>query len=160
MTTAALRATGTATARPLPLRAPAAPAPKRTSPLRLVPARRSTAPRTPFVVVVVALLVGGLLGLLLLNTAVAQASFAVHDLSTQQKALDQQEQSLATKVQVLEAPAVLAARATSLGMVPGGAPAFLQLPSGKVLGLPTAGVAPPPVTPPAATTGTAKGTRP
>jgi hypothetical protein len=138
----------TATARALPLRtttpsrAPAK-APARRTPLRLVPQRRSTAPRTPFVVVVVSLLGTGLLGLLMLNITVAKGSYALHELSKEQKALQVQEQALLTKVQALEAPGVLAARAQQLGMVPGGPPAFLQLPSGKVLGKPTAGVRPP-----------------
>jgi hypothetical protein len=126
----------------MPLRKPAAkPEPRRAAPLRLVPKRRSSAARTPFVVVVVALLITGLLGLLLLNMIVAQGSFQLHALNKQGKALDQREQALSNRVQALQAPGVLAQRATALGMVPGGPPAFLQLPSGKVLGLPTAGVA-------------------
>ena len=129
----------TATVTSVPLRS-SAPAPRRT--LRLVPQRRSQAAKTPFVVVVVTILVGGLLGLLLLNTLVAQDSFALHDLRQQGKALQQQEQELARQVQAKQAPANLAAQAASLGMVPGGPPAFLQLPSGTVLGQPTPGVAP------------------
>ena len=130
-------------ARTMPLRSPLPkPAAKRTSPLRLVPQRHSSAAKAPFVIAVVALLVGGLLGLLLLNTLVAQDSFALHDLSKQGKALDLREQDLARQVQALQAPAALAARATSYGMVAGGPPAFLELPSGRVLGQPTAGVAP------------------
>ncbi len=132
---------------------------RRATPLRLVPQRRSSAAKTPFVVVVVVLLVGGLLGLLLLNTLVAQDSFALHKLAASGKALEQREQDLSRQVQALQAPAALAARATALGMVPGGPPAFLQLPSGRVLGQPMPGVAAPeasttwtaprPVTPPA-----------
>lgn len=137
--------TATAAALPKPaLPKPALPKtqPRRSPPLRLVPQRRSSAAKAPFVIVVIAALFGGLLALLLLNTLVAQGSFALHDLGKQQRALDVQEQALASRVAAEQAPAVLAARATALGMVPGGAPAFLQLPSGKVLGLPTAGAAP------------------
>ncbi|MCW2543571.1 MAG: Septum formation initiator [Frankiales bacterium] len=130
-------------------------APRKATPLKLVPSARSTAARTPFVVVVVTLLVSGLLGLLLLNMVVAQGSFQLHALAKQGKDLDLHEQQLANRVQALQAPGVLAQRATALGMVPGGPPAFLELPSGKVLGQPTAGVAPAPVvTAPPATTGT------
>lgn len=146
----------------VPLRAPsqpvAKPEPRRTSPLRLVPKRRSSAARTPFVVVVVTLLVSGLLGLLLLNMVVAQGSFQLHALSKEGKALDLREQELAKQVQALQAPGVLAERAAALGMVPGGPPAFLQLPSGTVLGQPTAGVAPPPAPPKAAPTSVASTT--
>jgi hypothetical protein len=107
--------------------------------LRLVPQRRSQAAKTPFAVVLVVVLGGGLLGLLLLNTLVAQDSFALHDLAKQSRDLQQREQQLAGQVQALQAPAQLAASATRLGMVPGGPPAFLRLPDGHVLGAPTAG---------------------
>lgn len=143
-------------ARSMPLRSPLPKAPtKRSSPLRLVPARTSSAAKAPFVATVVALLVGGLLGLLLLNTLVAQDSFALHDLGKQGRALDQREQDLSRQVQALQAPAALAAKAMALGMVPGGAPAFLSLPDGTVLGKPTAGVAPVVVAPQGSTTWTA-----
>lgn len=145
----------TATARAVPLRLPdgrtaptprALPAPRGL--LRLVPQRRSRAAKTPFAVVLVVLLVGGLLGLLVLNTLVAQDSFALHDLAAQSRALQLREQQLAGQVQQVQAPARLAAQATRLGMVPGGPPAFLRLPDGRVLGQPTKGRAvPKPVTP-------------
>ncbi|MCU1600869.1 MAG: hypothetical protein JWO22_1578, partial [Frankiales bacterium] len=135
----------TSPARVMPLRSPLAkPEPKRTNPLRLVPPRRSSAAKTPFVVVLVTLLVGGLLGLLLLNTLVAQQSFAIHDLAAKDKVLAQQEQDVARQVQGLQTPASLAARAAALKMVPSGPPAFLRLADGKVLGTPTAGQAPKP----------------
>ncbi len=108
--------------------------------LRLVPQRRSRAARTPFAVVLVVVLGGGLLGLLLLNTLVAQGSFALHDLAKQSRDLEQRQQQLAGEVQAAQAPDHLASRATRLGMVPGGPPAFLRLPDGRVLGRPTAGV--------------------
>jgi hypothetical protein len=128
----------------LPLRtALPKPATRKATPLRLVPQRRSSAARAPFVVVVVALLASGLLGLLLLNTLVAQGSFALHDLSAQGRALQQQEQELARQVEGLQAPSVLAARATALGMVPGSSPAFLRLPDGTVLGIAAPGAAAP-----------------
>lgn len=120
---------------------------RRASTLWLVPQRRSSAAKAPFVVVVVLLLVGGLLGLLLLNTLVAQDSFALHKLAATGKSLELREQDLSRQVQALQAPAALAARATALGMVPGGPPAFLQLPSGRVLGQPMPGVAAPLVKP-------------
>ena len=136
-------------ARVMPLRSPLPKeAPKRTSPLRLVPPRRSSAAKAPFAVVLVVLLGGGLLGLLLLNTLVAQQSFSMHDLGAKDKALQQREQDLSSQVQALEAPASLAARAAALHMVPSGPPAFLRLSDGKVLGDPRPGVAPVVVKPP------------
>ena len=149
----------TAPARVMPLRSPLPKdAPKRTSPLRLVPPRRSSAAKAPFVVVLVALLAGGLLGLLMLNTLVAQQSFSLHDLNAKDKQLAQQEQDLSRQVQDLEAPSSLAARASALKLVPSGPPAFLRLSDGKVLGRPQPGVAPvvvSPVAPAGSTTWTA-----
>jgi hypothetical protein len=151
----------TATARTLslPLRSPIPQAaPKKAGSLRLVPQGRSSAAKAPFVVVLVSLLVGGLLGLLLLNTLVAQGSFRLHDLSTKGKALEQRQQDLQRQVQALQAPGELAHRAAVLGMVPGNAPAFLRLSDGKVLGVATAGAAPglpaAPTSPAATTTAT------
>lgn len=128
--------------------------------LRLVPQRRSSAAKMPFVLVVVTILVGGLLGLLLLNTLVAQGSFRLSDLAKTSKGLQLQEQDLTKQVEALEAPAALAARATQLGMVPGGPPAFLKLPEGKVLGQPEPGVAPAPAPAPASSTAPTVAPRP
>jgi outer membrane biosynthesis protein TonB len=154
----------TATTLAVPLRtsggAPARKATRKPPVLRLVPKRRSSAAKMPFVLVVVTILVGGLLGLLLLNTLVAQGSFRLHDLSKSSKALQLQEQDLAKQVEALQAPAALAAHATSLGMVQGGPPAFLKLPTGTVLGQPTAGVAPVVVAPPTTTTATKPAVKP
>ncbi|MCA1710107.1 MAG: hypothetical protein LC789_00095 [Actinobacteria bacterium] len=110
--------------------------------LRLVAARRSSAARTPFVVVVVLILLGGLLGLLALNTVLAQDAFTLHALQVQSRQLADREQALQREVADLQSPRSLAARATALGMVPGGPPAFLRLSDGKVLGAPVAGTAP------------------
>jgi hypothetical protein len=138
----------TSPARALPLRLPTAPSsttlPSTRGLLRLVPQRRSSAAKTPFALVLVVLLVGGLLGLLLLNTLVAQGSFRLSRLASDSRALQQQEQQLASQVQQLQAPAGLAERAEKLGMVPGGAPAFLRLADGKVLGQATKGKRPAP----------------
>ena len=127
---------------------PAAPGALRAASLRLVPQRRSSAAKAPFVVAVVVLLVGGLLGLLLLNTVVAQDAFRLHDLQKQGRVLGDREQALAKQVQALQAPGSISDRALALGMVPGGVPVFLRLPDGAVLGSVTApGSAPAPVRP-------------
>ena len=115
--------------------------------LRLVPQRRSNAARAPFAVVVVVLLVGGLLGLLMLNTMVAQGAFRLHDLTVQGKVLDDREEVLSRQVQTLQAPTSLSQRATAFGMVPGGPPVFLRLSDGAVLGTPGAPAAAAPAPP-------------
>jgi cell division protein FtsB len=123
------------TARRLPVRPlPAGARPTAATALRLVPQRRSSAPRAPFVTVVVLLLAGGLLGLLALNTVLAQDAFTLHALKKEQKALADTEQALEREVETLRTPRNLAARARELGMVQGGVPAFLRLPDGAVLG--------------------------
>lgn len=104
------------------------------SALSLVPARRSSAPRAPFVAMVVLLLAGGLLGLLALNTVLAQDAFRLHELVQDNKALVDREQTLEREVETLRTPRNLAERARELGMVPGPVPAFLRLPDGAVLG--------------------------
>ena len=124
--------------------------------LRLVAARRSSAARAPFIAVVVLILAVGLLGLLLLNTVLAQDAFKLHALQVQGRVLADQEQSLQRDVERLQSPQSLAARATAQGMVPGGTRAFLRLSDGKVLGVALPGEAPPPpvvhAAPPAAAT--------
>jgi hypothetical protein len=102
--------------------------------LRLVPTARTGAPRAPFVTLVVVLLAGGLLGLLALNTMLAQDAFRLHRLSQQGKVLADREQVLQREVEAMRTPGALAARATALGMVPAGPPAFLRLQDGRVLG--------------------------
>jgi len=130
------------------VRALRAPAPVvRPRALRLVPQRRSNAGRAPFAVVVVVLLVGGLLGLLMLNTMVAQGAFRLHDLTVQGKVLDDREEVLSRQVQTLQAPTSLSQRATAFGMVPGGPPVFLRLSDGAVLGTPGAPAAAAPAPP-------------
>jgi cell division protein FtsB len=136
----AMTARTVATARRLPARAlpqgarPTAAATAATA-LRLVPQRRSSAPRAPFITMVVLLLAGGLLGLLALNTVLAEGAFRVHALKAETKALADQEQTLEREVETLRTPRNLATKARELGMVDGGVPAFLRLTDGAVLGV-------------------------
>ncbi|URM91699.1 septum formation initiator family protein [Streptomyces sp. MRC013] len=102
---------------------------------RFVPSGPGTAARTPFVLLVVVLLGGGLIGLLLLNTSLSQGSFKLAELKRRTTELTDQEQALQREVDTRSAPDALERRARELGMVPGGAPAFLE-PDGTVRGLP------------------------
>ena len=113
--------------------------------LHLVPPPSLHPPRAPFVAVVVGLLTIGLVGLLLLNTVIAEHSFRLHALQQRTAALTLQEQQLQREIDALEAPGALAKRATELGMVPAGNPAFIRLSDGKILGVPTPAAAPKPV---------------
>ena len=112
--------------------------------LRLVPPRRTGAPRAPFVVLIGTLLTAGLAGLLFLHTALAEDSFRLHDLKVRSAVLTDREQALEQEVALEASPRRLAARAEAMGMVRSENPAFIRLSDGRVLGRPKAGVAPPP----------------
>ncbi|MER8014664.1 septum formation initiator family protein [Streptomyces griseoluteus] len=104
---------------------------------RLIPAGRARAARTPFVLLVVLLLGGGLLGLLVLNSALSEGSFELDDIQRRTKSLTDEEQALQRDIDAYSAPDALQRRARELGMVPGGDPAFLG-PDGSVKGVPSA----------------------
>ncbi|OKI27800.1 hypothetical protein A6A07_28255 [Streptomyces sp. CB03911] len=108
------------------------------------PGGRPARGRTPFAVLVVVLLTGGLLGLLALNTALNEGSFELSRLQKQTTALTDQEQTLQHQIDQGSAPDALERRARELGMVPAGGLAFLQ-DDGKVLGKPGPAQDSPPV---------------
>lgn len=102
---------------------------------RLLPAGPTRAARTPFVLLVVVLLGGGLIALLVLNSAVNEGSFQLSELKKQTTDLTDDEQALQREVNGYADPGALERRARGLGMVPGGDPAFLD-PDGTVRGVP------------------------
>ncbi|MEU9501148.1 septum formation initiator family protein [Streptomyces sp. NPDC048196] len=99
------------------------------------PTAPGTAARTPFVLLIVVLLGSGLITLLLLNSALNQGSFELSRLEKKTDELTDEQQALQQEVDGYSAPGALERRARRLGMVPGGAPAFL-LPDGTVRGKP------------------------
>uniref|UniRef100_UPI002A83A38E hypothetical protein n=1 Tax=Streptomyces sp. CRN 30 TaxID=3075613 RepID=UPI002A83A38E len=103
---------------------------------RLLPTASGQAARTPFVLLVVLLLGGGLIGLLVLNSALSEGSFRLGDLKEETKSLTDEEQALQRDVDAYAAPDALQRRARELGMVPGGDPVFLD-PDGTVKGVPS-----------------------
>jgi hypothetical protein len=115
--------------------------------LRVVPPARSRAAKAPFIALVLGLLGGGLVTLLLINTALSQGAFAVQQLQKTNINLTEQQQQLNKDLADADQPQALASKAVALGMVPGGAPAFLRLPDGKVLGSPKVAVPLPKPTP-------------
>ncbi|MEY7979026.1 hypothetical protein AB8O53_22255, partial [Streptomyces pilosus] len=104
---------------------------------QLLPTGRAQAARTPFVLLVVVLLGGGLIGLLVLNSALSEGAFQLDDLQRETKSLTDEEQGLQRDIDAYSAPDALQRRARELGMVPGGDPAFLDA-DGKVRGVPSA----------------------
>ncbi|MER6254283.1 hypothetical protein ABT224_23290 [Streptomyces sp. NPDC001584] len=100
----------------------------------------------PFVLLVVALLAGGLISLLLLNSALNGGSFQLSKLTKETTALTDEEQALQRDVDAYSAPDALQRRAHELGLVPGGSPVFVG-PDGKVAGSAAPAEAPPSPTP-------------
>ncbi|MFJ4896361.1 septum formation initiator [Streptomyces sp. NPDC088727] len=114
---------------------------------RLMPAGPSNAARTPFVLLVVLLLGGGLITLLVLNSALNEGSFRLSELKKRTTDLTDEQQALQRDVDSSAEPDALARRARELGMVPGGSPVFLG-PDGKVRGVPSAATSEPAPEPP------------
>lgn len=102
--------------------------------LTVVPRRQPSAPRTPFVVLVAMVLLGGVVGLLLFNTSMQQASFRATALESEADQLHALEQSLQMRVDHLRNPQRVAVKAQQLGMVSLVNPAFIKLSDGTVLG--------------------------
>lgn len=91
------------------------------------------APRVPFALLVLGLLVGGLVALLALNTASAANELHRHDVAAKDASIAASVEQLNNDVAASEAPGNLARIAAQFGMVPAGNPAFLQIdPDGKV----------------------------
>jgi hypothetical protein len=91
-------------------------------PVRTVERRATTAPQAPFAVLVVGLLGGALVGLLLLNTSLAQQSFTRSELQRENQRLDERKQKLQEEIARESAPEVLHAKARRLGMRDAGQP--------------------------------------
>lgn len=86
-----------------------------------------SARRAPFVLLVAALLAGGLAALLALNTASAAAELRRHDLAATNTDLAADEQQLTADLAARQAPASLAAAAAKLGMVPNTDPGYVTV---------------------------------
>ncbi|MCW2781860.1 MAG: hypothetical protein JWR35_2309 [Marmoricola sp.] len=104
--------------------------------LSVVPRGPSRAKRTPFAVLVLVLLAGGVVGLLVFNTNMQQNSFYETSLQTRANALVAQQESLNMDLEALRNPQRLARAAKAVGMVAPPNPAFVRLSDGKILGTP------------------------
>ncbi|MBQ1050366.1 septum formation initiator family protein [Micromonospora sp. C51] len=126
---------GSAALRPVERAAVAAerPEPPR---LRVAPPPPVRVPRAPFAALVVVLVVGGVLGILAVNTKINENAFRLDELQQQQAKLDVEQQQLKKQIAESESPGNLAAQARKLGLVESGEPAYIRLPDGKVIGVP------------------------
>lgn len=95
--------------------------------LSVVPRVRSRAPRVPFVLLVSALLVAGVVGLLMFNTSMQQSSFAASRLEDKAVALSAEEQALTMEVESLRNAQRVAEQAQAMGMTLPTSSCFLAL---------------------------------
>ncbi len=106
--------------------------------LREVRRPQRTVASIPFILGLGVLLALGMVGLLLLNTALQEQAFAVRDQQKVATQLGYRMAALETEVTQARSSEGLAVAASKLGMVPNPYPAYLQLPSGEIIGKPTA----------------------
>jgi hypothetical protein len=93
--------------------------------------------RFPFLLVLIGIFGIGMAGLLMLNTTLQSQAFESRTLDRQATELAYAQADLENQLDALATPQELARRASALGMRPNPFPAFLVLPSGKVVGKPT-----------------------
>ena len=94
---------------------------------------RARSPRMPFILLLVGLLGGALVSLLVISTTLAQGAFRITSLQQQNANLARQEQTLSDEVAQAANPAVIAKRATQLGMRPNPGLGFIDVKTGKII---------------------------
>ncbi|MEH0937575.1 hypothetical protein [Micromonospora psammae] len=104
--------------------------------LRVAPPPPVRVPRAPFAALIVVLVVGGVLGILAVNTKINENAFKLQQLQRQQARLDVDQQQLEKKIEQHEAPGNLTAQARKLGLVENDDPAYIRLPDGRTIGVP------------------------
>ncbi|MDG4756912.1 hypothetical protein [Micromonospora sp. WMMD710] len=115
--------------------------------LRVAPPPPVSVPRAPFAALIVVLVVGGVLGILAVNTKINENAFRLEKLQQQQARLDLEKQQLDKQIAEAEAPGNLTAQARRLGLVDSGEPGYVRLPDGKLpLGVPKPATGEPSVT--------------
>jgi hypothetical protein len=113
-----------------------APPPRTRGTLRPVPSPPARLARRPFVVVLIIMFGVGMTGLLMLNTTLQNQAFESRTLTRQATELAHVQVDLQTQLDAIAAAPELARRASDLGLRANPKPAFLVVPSGKVIGKP------------------------
>ena len=114
--------------------------------LRVAPPAPINAPRAPFIALVVAVVIAGVLGILLINTKTAENAFELDTLQDRQGDLNARQQALENEIAANNMPGNLDAAARRLGLVKADSPAYIRLPDGKIFGVPKPGRGEPAVT--------------
>lgn len=120
-----------------PLRDAADSARLKSAQLKVVPPRPARLARIPFIAVLIAVFGAGMAGLLMLNTTLQNQAFEGRALTRQANELVYSQAELETELSRRSSVAELGRRASALGMRANPEPAFLVVPSGKVIGKPT-----------------------
>lgn len=115
-----------------PAPTPSAPRPR----LRVVRAPAQARTRVPFVLTCITTLASALLGVLLLNTSMAQMEYERYHLATRLSQSAQANQEMRGRLEQVSSPQALAEAARGLGMVPSTSAGYLRLSDGAVLGNP------------------------
>ncbi|MCX6397783.1 MAG: hypothetical protein NTV23_14955 [Propionibacteriales bacterium] len=109
--------------------------------LKVVAPRPSSAPRAPFAVLVFVILGVGVVGLLMFNTQMQQASIHATALQVKVDRLEAKSQAMNLELERKRDPQQVAEAARRLGMVAPPVPAMVDLADGTVVGTPTAATA-------------------
>jgi hypothetical protein len=104
--------------------------------LTVTPPAPVSAPRAPFVALVLVLVLTGVVGILVLNTKIAENAFVLDALHHKQDTLDRNEQQVKSDLAQKESPAYLENLASGLGLGKPTNNAFLVLPDGTKLQMP------------------------
>src|SRR5699024_12167980 len=118
---------------PSRLTAPAASTSRRPR-LRIVRAPAASRSRAGFILLCVSILVGALLAVLMLNTAMATTAYEIHGQQGRLARLSETEQSLPQEVERLSSPVLLQQRAEALGIERAGGVRYMGLFDQSVLG--------------------------
>lgn len=106
--------------------------PQRRLVMVLSPQRK--APRAPFVILMLGLLITGVVGLLLLNTHIQHRAYELGQLHREVDTLRAQQEQLYTELDRLNSPQQVGEAAQRLGMIPAAAPVFIDLAQGSLVG--------------------------
>lgn len=110
------------------------PEPQSPHQLRAVALTRRPIANLPFAMIIVALLVIGMAGVVVLTNTIQSQSSYLNELQATESELVYEQAALSAQVQQLRSSQNLAVEAWELGMRPNPHPAFIQLPAGTIVG--------------------------